>query len=90
MKKIDYFLIYNENKYLGKSIIEFALNKEQLRGLRDQILADNNGYGINPSVKVNPPIIQTCYPYYFMLIDSSTPVLIEGIHFNRKGECNEI
>ena len=77
---MDYFLVFNSVN--GKpSIIEYGLDKYQLRGLKDQLWADNNGYGFNYLVKANPPIIQTRFPYYFMIIDSTGPVLIEGIHF---------
>lgn len=80
MKKIDYFLVFNSVD--GKpSIIEYGLDKDQLRGLRDQLCADNEGHGFNDSVKAKPPMMQTVFPYYFMIIDSTTPVLIEGIHF---------
>lgn len=82
---MKYFYIFN-GTIKKPSIIEFGLDKDQLKGLREQLCADNEGYGFNYSVKAKPPIIQTVWPHYFIIIDSTTPVLIEGIHFKSRNK----
>lgn len=79
MKPIDYFLIYEEtdNPKMLHSIVRFGLDEEEMRGLSDQLHADNVGWGFNESVEVKDPLIMILFPRYFALINSQEPVYME-------------